>query len=181
MRWQPVIIGWAIMAVAMSANGVARVLLLEPRFGARWAGVLSAITGITLIQLIGRWAIRRAGPASQLELASVTVLWLVLTVGFEFAVNLSVDHKTMSELLANYNLLRGHRWPIVLATLVCAPFWARPVSPASVSASPIPPAAAASLDRAASHNQSATEAAAAPRSGRAAESPHGARDLRSHS
>ena len=47
---------------------------------------------------------------------------MILTGGFEFAVGLSVDHKTMSELLANYNLLRGHLWPIVLATLVCAPF-----------------------------------------------------------
>ena len=136
------------MAVAMSANGVARVLLLEPRFGARWAGVLSAITGITLIQLIARWAILRAGPASRRELASVAVLWLVLTVGFEFAVGLSVDQKTMSELLAKLQPAARTLWPIVLATLVCAPFiWARAVSPASVSASPTPPAVSASDDR----------------------------------
>jgi hypothetical protein len=37
-----------------------------------------------------------------------------------------VDKKSWSELLENYNVLEGRLWPVVLATLVAAPFlWSR--------------------------------------------------------
>jgi hypothetical protein len=37
-----------------------------------------------------------------------------------------IDHKTWSELLANYNVARGKLWPFVLASIVASPFiWGR--------------------------------------------------------
>jgi hypothetical protein len=41
---------------------------------------------------------------------------------FEFTFGHYVDRRSWAELLANYNLVKGRLWPVVLATLVAAPF-----------------------------------------------------------
>jgi hypothetical protein len=111
------------MAVAMSLNGIFRVTVLVPRWGEVWAGVASAASGIALIQLIARQAML---PTSVRQRARIALLWLILTVAFEFTFGHYVDRKPWPELLANYDLLAGHLWPIVLASLVAAPFvWGR--------------------------------------------------------
>jgi hypothetical protein len=118
---------WLVMAVAMSANGVFRELILTPRFGERRSSVASAVIGIALIQLIAWQALRTAPSRSRGELAGIAAVWLFLTLGFEFTFGHWVDHKSWTELLANYNLARGRLWPVVLATIVAAPFvWGRP-------------------------------------------------------
>jgi hypothetical protein len=52
----------------------------------------------------------------------IASIWLFLTLAFEFTFGHWVDHKSWAELCANYNIARGHLWPFVLASLVCAPF-----------------------------------------------------------
>ena len=111
------------MAVAATANGIARVIVLEPRLGAGVAGVISVISLIVLIQVIAFLALRRQPARSRTQLAAVATAWLLMTVAFEFIIGHYVDGETWSELAANYNLLQGRLWPIVLASIVCAPFW----------------------------------------------------------
>jgi len=113
------------MAAAMSLNGIFRVTVLVPRWGELWAGVASAASGIALIQLISREALRHERPPIRQRFA-ISSLWFLLTVAFEFTFGHYVDGKTWSELIANYNLFARHLWPIVLSTLVAAPFvWGR--------------------------------------------------------
>lgn len=114
------------MAVVMSLNGIFRVKVLAPRWGEVWAGVTSAASGIALIQLIARQAMQSGAACSRSQRIGIASLWLCLTVGFEFTFGHYVDRKSWTELLANYNLFDGHLWPLVLASLVCAPFiWGR--------------------------------------------------------
>jgi len=118
------------MAVAMSLNGILRVKVLAPRWGEVWAGVASAASGIALIQLIARQAMQAEPSPSSRQRIRIAWLWLLLTLAFEFTFGHYVDRKTWSELFANYNLLEGRLWPVVLASLFCAPFlWARPAGP----------------------------------------------------
>jgi hypothetical protein len=124
--WRRALLAWAIMAVAMSLNGIFRVKVLIPQWGEVWAGIASAASGIALIQLIARQAMQSELPPSPRQRFGVALLWLVLTVAFEFTFGHYVDAKPWSELLANYNLMAGHLWPIVLASLGMAPFlWGR--------------------------------------------------------
>jgi hypothetical protein len=117
---------WVIMAGAMTVNGIFRVKVLIPQWGDVWAGVASAASGIALIQIIARQAMWGDLPASPRQRVGIASLWLVLTVAFEVTFGHYVDGKSWSELLANYNLFAGHLWPIVLASLVIAPFlWGR--------------------------------------------------------
>jgi len=117
---------WLAMAIAMSANGVFRELVLKRQTSASVANVLSAALGVALIGLITRIGFRPLGPGdSPASLVRLAVALVVLTVAFETVLGRVVDHKSWSELAAHYALLRGELWPIVLAFLAVTPFlWA---------------------------------------------------------
>ncbi|MEO7086174.1 MAG: hypothetical protein ABI442_09450 [Gemmatimonadaceae bacterium] len=117
---------WALMAVAMSANGVFRELALKRAFVPVVADVISAALGIVLIVWITHWGFQPLAGDSTSQLLFVSMLMLVLTVGFEFTMGRYVDHKTWNELFANYAIWRGRLWPVVLLTLALTPFaWGR--------------------------------------------------------
>jgi hypothetical protein len=117
---------WVSMAVAMSANGVFRELILKRVTTSTVANVLSAGLGILLIALITRVGFRPLGPGESLaNLAALSLALVLLTVVFETVLGRVVDHKSWSELAAHYALWRGELWPIVLAFLAVTPFlWA---------------------------------------------------------
>ena len=120
------VVAWAFMAVGMTANGIIRENALKAWLGAEGAEVASAASGIAIIQIIGRWGVRGDRADSRRQLVEVAALWLALTLTFEFTFGLWGDRKSWSELIENYNPAEGHLWPVVLATLVCAPFiWGR--------------------------------------------------------
>jgi hypothetical protein len=118
------------MAAAMSLNGIFRVKVLVPRWGGVWAGVASAASGIALIQLIARQAMHAASPPSMRQRIAMATVWLVLTLAFEFTFGHYIDKKSWPELFANYNLMKGNLWPVVLVSLAIAPFvWGRRLLP----------------------------------------------------
>lgn len=124
--WRRALLAWVVMAVAMSLNGIFRVKVLVPQWGEIRAGVASAASGIALIQLIARQTMQGDIPLSSRQRLGIAFLWLVLTIAFEFTFGHYVDARPWPELIANYNLLQGHLWPIVLASLAGAPFlWGR--------------------------------------------------------
>jgi hypothetical protein len=123
--WRRALAAWTVMAVAMTLNGIVRVTLLVPRWGEAVAGLISAVLGILLIQVIVWRALGAEHPSSAQRLA-IAALWLMLTVGFECTFGHWIGGKSWSELWANYNLAQGKLWPIVLASIVAAPFlWER--------------------------------------------------------
>jgi hypothetical protein len=117
---------WAIIAVAMIANGIFRELVIRPRVGAFGAELVSVALGIALIVTLTSVLLRRlAGrSASQLIVASLTLV--SLTVAFEFLFGHYVDGKSWAELVENYAFWRGHLWPIALLCVALMPFlWGR--------------------------------------------------------
>ncbi len=122
---------WLLLAVVMSANGIFRELVLVPVVGRTRSGVLSAALGIAIILVVTRVAYR--APASysprrwkQVGPVGVSVSWFGMTVAFEELFGHYVDGKSWTELAANYALWRGQLWPLVLFTVVLAPFvWGR--------------------------------------------------------
>ena len=51
------------------------------------------------------------------------VLWLCLTLGFEFGFGRYVQHKHWSELFEAYTFQGGNLWLLVLLVTLLAPFW----------------------------------------------------------
>ena len=117
---------WLIMAAAMSANGVMRELVFKREMNPGNADVLSAIVGVALIALITAIGFRPIDDTSPGALLALSAALVVATVRFEPALGRFMDHKSWSDVLGHYNLLRGELWPLVLAWLAVTPFvWAR--------------------------------------------------------
>lgn len=126
MRTRAVLGVWALLAFLMSANGIFRELVLVTAVRRGAAELLSALLGIGII-LGTTGVLFRAFPgwqrANPLRLASI---WLVLMLAFEFLFGHYVDGKSWRELVGNYAIWDGKLWPIVLLSLVAAPFlWTR--------------------------------------------------------
>lgn len=131
---------WALLAVAMTANGILREVALAPALGRTGADVLSAALGIAIILATTRPFLRPLAGAASAHPARIALAWVALTVAFEFVVGRWVDGKSWTELLANYAIWRGRLWPLVLATVAAAPFlWTRTPAPPTA---PHPTAAA---------------------------------------
>lgn len=123
IRWRLVLTAWFLVLLAMVANGIFRELVIEKWISAAAAGVISAILGITFIQLITKPFLRRLGSVSIAQCAAIAGVWLAMTIAFEFLFGHYVDGASLQELLADYNLFAGRLWPIVLASIAAAPFF----------------------------------------------------------
>jgi hypothetical protein len=120
---------WLLVTIAMIVNGAFRVTILQPWLGERVADIVSAGLGISLILLLTRPFLRRLEAPTHRKLLAISGAWLALTVAFEFLFGHYVMGESWAALLANYNILRGRLWPLILVSLVLAPFcWVKPSS-----------------------------------------------------
>ncbi len=126
MSYTKLLKAWLIILPFMIANGIFRELVVKQLVPARAAEAISVAFAIAILVVATRHLLRPlAGKAaSQLVRASVTLV--ALTVAFEFLFGYYVDHKSWSDLIANYELWNGRLWPIALAALAFLPFlWGR--------------------------------------------------------
>lgn len=118
------IIVWLAMAAVAIANGTFRVVALNPWLGPAWGHVASSLLLCLLIGILTFATIAWVGPRNRGHAVLVGMLWLALTLGFEFGFGHWVAHKPWSVLLADYNLIRGRIWILVLGVTVTSPYLA---------------------------------------------------------
>jgi hypothetical protein len=111
---------FAIMLIAI-VNGTARDILLVPRLGDPVARAVSCLTLAALIVLVTWVSLRWIHPASLGDAWTIGVMWLAMTLAFEFVAGHYLFHTEWSTLLADYNLLAGRLWILVLVTTTVAP------------------------------------------------------------
>lgn len=120
---------WLVLLVLMVSNGVARVTVLEPRLGEETARRVASLTGVAIVLAFSRLYVGRAGARAPREWLAVGVVWLALTLAFEFGMGLATG-KSWAEMLADYDLSRGRLWPLVLVSTLLGPWtWGRRVRP----------------------------------------------------
>lgn len=105
-------------------NGGLRELLLDPWIGARSGHVASTILLCFVIQLVAWLAISWIGARTRRDALRVGLLWLVLTVAFEFLAGHYFFGNSWGTLLADYNLFAGRIWTLVLLADLLAPLLA---------------------------------------------------------
>ena len=113
---------WVGMLLIAIANGTFRVGVLELRMVEAAAHATSTIMLCFLILVYTWTTISWIAPQSFLQAIAVGILWVVLTVGFEFGFGLFVADRPWPELLAEYNVLQGRVWALVLITIAFAPY-----------------------------------------------------------
>jgi hypothetical protein len=115
---------WLLILVLAIVNGGFRVSVLVPRFEIPAGQLISGLLLIGCILVVSYLLVPRLGARSRGQLLGIGVLWLALTLVFEFGFGL-VQGKPWSELFAAYTFRDGNIWPIVLAVTLVAPLLAR--------------------------------------------------------
>ena len=108
------------MAAIGIINGTFRVLFLQKFFSPQTSHILSSISGTILIQAVIYFYVRRKGLPVK-ELLLMGVIWLGLTIMFEFGFGHFVMGHSWEKLLADYNLFQGRLWSLVLLSVLLGP------------------------------------------------------------
>ena len=115
-------IAWIPMVFIAIANGVVRQLGYGRIFTELFAHQVSCLTGIILF-FIYTWALSIRWPiGSSQQALSVGLIWLALTIAFEFLFGRYAAKASWRKLLHDYNILQGRLWTLVLVAVLLAPY-----------------------------------------------------------
>lgn len=117
------IVVWFGILVLASLNGAARGTWIIPRLGETMGRAVSTVILCGLVFFMTWLTIGWIRPTSSGEALKVGVVWLCLTLAFEFLVGHYVFGNTWSALLADFDLSRGRIWIAVLVLTLLAPLW----------------------------------------------------------
>jgi hypothetical protein len=133
---------WLGFLVLAFVNGAIREAALLPRLGDGPAHAISSVTLSAAILILSWFTIPWIRPASASNAWRIGALWFTLTLAFEFLAGHYLFGDPWSRLWANYNVLEGRMWVLVLMTTLVAPVIAagRRVVPSPRTPRPSPPA-----------------------------------------
>lgn len=120
MMTRAILIWFALLAVAI-VNGALREGLLLPWLGRGVAQAVSTVLLSASIFAIGWVATPWIAPRGVTDAWAIGLGWVMLTVAFEFLGGHFLFGKSWIELLADYNLLAGRIWVMVLAVTLLTP------------------------------------------------------------
>jgi hypothetical protein len=103
-------------------NGLLRQYGFGPYLSDLVAHQVSTLSGAMLLGLYIAWVMRRWPTASGKQALAVGLLWLAMTVAFEFLFGHFVVGHAWDRLLADYDLASGRLWSLFLAWIALAPY-----------------------------------------------------------
>jgi hypothetical protein len=112
---------WLLILILAVLNGGLRETVLVPALGKPAALVLSGVLLGAFIVIVALVLVPRLGQLRTAQALQLGLLWLVLTLVFEFGFGYWVQGHSWSELLEAYNFKDGNLWPLVLVILFFAP------------------------------------------------------------
>jgi hypothetical protein len=120
--WVRIIITWLLFLPVPIINGALREIWYKQIIGSLAAGQIGSIL-LSLIFLIYAYlSLRgRTHEMTPEQLVVIGLVWLELTLLFEFGIGLA-GGRTWSYMLADYKVWEGRIWPLVLITVFSSPF-----------------------------------------------------------
>src|SRR5690349_6446830 len=115
------LLAWFLLLAVAVANGFVREAFITPKTGRGLGHAISTVMLSLLIIAIGWLATIWIGPASVQDAWTIGVGWLLCTLAFEFFAGHFVFGRTWPELFADYNLLAGRIWIMVLVVTLMTP------------------------------------------------------------
>ncbi len=116
------LIAWFAMLIVSIANGALRDLTYGKYIAVLHAQQLSTLISMVLLGVLIFAFVHRWPPASARQAWFIGLFWMLLTVAFEFIFFHFVAGHPWVELLANYDLLHGRVWVLLLAWIAIAPY-----------------------------------------------------------
>jgi hypothetical protein len=124
MYWRAVVI-WLLQLAFAVVNGVVREGVLLPYLGPGTGHVVSTFFLCAAILIITLLTIGWIAPATTASALRLGLLWVGLTLAFEFGAGHYLFGHPWERLLADYDVAAGRIWPLVLVTTLLAPVLAR--------------------------------------------------------
>jgi hypothetical protein len=112
---------WFPMLVLAIINGLIRELLLRKFVGKLRAHQLSTVTLIIFFAVYIWFIMKRFPPASGTMAILVGLVWVLMTLCFEFGFG-RYRGNSWATLLEDYNLFKGRLWILIPAWVLVAPF-----------------------------------------------------------
>ena len=106
MNWKRTVSVWFLIAFAESVHGTLRRLFLVPRIGEKLSHQIGVVIGSAIIFIISWLCIRWIGSVSFRQQLQVGLLWLVLTLIFEFSLGYLFGY-SLERILSDYNIAEG--------------------------------------------------------------------------
>jgi hypothetical protein len=119
--WQYVL-AWIRMVFIAIINGAIRERWYGKYLSELQAHQLSTATGVLLFGVYIWALIRTWRPASAGQAMTIGLVWLGMTVAFEFLFGHYVAKRPWRDLLHDYNLFAGRVWLVVLVWVTIAPY-----------------------------------------------------------
>lgn len=113
---------WVRMLFIAIANGVLRQVWYAKYLSALQARLLSTLIGALLIGIYIWGFVRSWEPASARQTVVIGMVWLGLTMTFEFLFGHFVAGHSWPRLLQDYNLLAGRFWSLLLLWVAVTPY-----------------------------------------------------------
>ncbi|OIR14702.1 hypothetical protein GALL_45080 [mine drainage metagenome] len=117
------LLAWLVMLVVAIVNGALRDLTYGKLLPALFANQISCVSGIVLMGVVIHLYVRRWPFVSATEAWLAGLLWTALTAAFEFLFFHFVAGHSWETLLANYDVMSGHLWPLILLWVCVAPYF----------------------------------------------------------
>ena len=112
---------WILFMLLAIINAGIREKLYKPKVGELRAHQISSIIFIILIFVVSYAFLKRVDATSMQSLL-LGIIWFLLTIGFEFLFGHYIIKHPWSKLLADYNILKGRLWGLVLICILIAPW-----------------------------------------------------------
>jgi len=116
------VLAWVPTVFIAIANGAVREGSYGKYLSELQAHQISTATGVLLFGIYIWLLLRIWRPASAGQAIAIGLVWLGMTVAFEFLFGHSVAKRSWSDLLHDYNLLAGRVWVVVLVWVTLAPY-----------------------------------------------------------
>lgn len=116
------LIVWFLIIVAESIHGTLRQLFLAPLIGDFPARRVSVFTASLVIFLITYLFIRWISAPTDKALLGIGLVWVILTVSFEFILGILVLSYTWERILEDYDISRGGLMGFGLLFMFFAPY-----------------------------------------------------------
>ena len=114
---------WFLFMLCAILNAILRNTVYKPILGDLRAHQVSTIIFIAIILIVTSLIFRYAKiTLTTQETIIIGTLWLLFTIGFEFLAGHYAFGNSWEKLFADYNILKGRIWVLVLLTLFFSPY-----------------------------------------------------------
>lgn len=116
-----IILVWFAFIPVPIINGVLREGWYKAKVGDLWSNIIGCITlSVIFLLYVFLFFHNQIQSISTSQLFLMGFIWLIMTLVFEFGIGL-INHRSLSYMLADYNIFKGRLWPLVLLTIFLSP------------------------------------------------------------